>query len=174
MRRLPLWVLLTGLGCHAGFLSPNPDADEGDADTDADTDTDTMETGGPCDVKLDETGDEQGDAVFAGGVTAPFLICGELYAVGNDGSAYTADYDWTKFVPELGSSWGLSLSWDDQAADLDLFLLDGEGGTLAAANTEGTTQPEQMDFLLQQWESYYLVVVGWDGPGATDYELELN
>jgi hypothetical protein len=178
MDRLVLCTLLGLCACHAGFLAPTGEGPEADTDTDADADTDTdtdlVETGGPCDTKLDETGDEQSDAVSIGGVTAPHLICGDLYASSNDGAAYTGDFDWTAFVADQGSSWNLSLRWEDQAADLDLFLLDGEGGTLAAANTEGTTQPEQMDFILELGQAYHLVVVGWDAAGGVDYELELN
>ncbi len=163
--------LLLTVACHAGYLSPSGDpAPEGDADTDTDTDIDT---GGPCDARDRELGDEEADTQELGLLATPFLICGELYGNINDGTIYIGDWDWYGFVAQHGGAWSLALSWEASASDLDLYLLDANGGALAGANSPGNGQPEQMDFMLEQGAHYSLVVVGWEGP-STAYELALE
>ncbi len=166
-QELPLLLATSLLACHLGYLSPTGEGPrEGDTDIDVDTDA-------SCDASLAERGDDQQDADELGSVDPPLILCADLRSVSNDGGAYTGDYDWVFFEASGSGVWSFALSWDQAEADYDLFLLDGGGSPLAGANTRGEQQPERLDYVVADQQSYGLVVVGWSGePGS--YQLSIQ
>jgi len=117
-----------------------------------------------------DTGDNRASAETLGLLHPPVAICGDVHSASHSGSSYTGDLDYLAFTASSTSVWTFDLTWDD-TADYDLVLLDSSGGTLSAAQTEGTTQPERVYSKLTAGETYYLVVAAWAG-NATTWQIE--
>lgn len=120
---------------------------------------------------VSEGGDLLEDATGLGQITLPATITGDLYATGNDGSAFTGDIDFMKFSVDRTGPVDITLTWTEAAGDYDLYLLAEGPVTLQASATYD--YPETVSHSLQRDTSYFVAVAGWDGPaGAWSIRIE--
>ena len=111
--------------------------------------------------------------VDIGSVPRPAVICGNIYAAGNDGTVYTGDLDYLDLRTSFGGNTDFTLTWE-VSADYDLYLYNGNTGTnLGAGITDGQTQPEAFTASLTSGQAYILLIGGWSG-AAGDWKLTIE
>ena len=133
------------------------------------TASDTLATSGGG-IQTQETGD---DPWFAGTLTPPVRLCGDSW--GSGGAGEYGDIDLIGFTVgavDFLDYWTFELTWDTSTTDLDLYLLDDMGNTIASSAVDGTHQPEAFEALVFAHEQLYLGVAAWDGP-PTDWTVEV-
>ena len=186
-RSLLLLLALFGLGlvgCPGGDDDDSSVGDDDDTtaadddDTAADDDDDLAVQDPPC----------PGDPVTcADGAVTDSTVGGEdvvqNYQACSDGEAFWDTGRWTggddlfAFTPEGDGAVTITLSWDDDEADLDLFVLgtcdlDPETANCLGASAS-TEEEEVVNANVVGGTPIYILVDGWDGDEA-DYTLTID
>ena len=126
----------------------------------------------PSTVEETEPNDTRSEATIVSG-TGQFGITGEVSAGGIDNEGdYSGDYDYYQFVTTTGGTFSGSLTWSEPA-DLDLFLLDRTGATIAFSSTAGQSGPEDIEYSVIREEAYYLLVVSADNPASYSVDIRI-
>jgi hypothetical protein len=94
---------------------------------------------------------------------------------------YKSDVDVYRMDFDTDSAVTWTMSWPDQAANIDMLLFAGDGTPVMAAYNKGAgdVNPEVMSTndlgsLLKAGETWYLVVYAWTGPaGDYPYKIEI-
>lgn len=129
----------------------------------------------PGGAAIPEYGDDEYSAYALGTINSGDVVCGDLYGTGNDPYyGYVADQDWVSIsVPQSGY-YDLSLTWQQTSADYDFYVLDSYFyDEVGGSYQEGPVQPETASIYLYAYDTYYLVVAGWDGPSGA-YQLTIR
>ena len=116
----------------------------------------TLPGGGAHSGQEAEPNQWKSEATWLGALSRPITLTGAADA--------DNDHDYVKFTACDGGTWNFTLSWSDQADDLDLHLYDASGTRIAYAFT--FDHPETVSFDLTAEATYYLRVFAWD-PGST-------
>ncbi len=126
----------------------------------------------PSTVEEVEPNDSRDEATSLGG-TGSYVAVGALSSGGMDQEGvYSGDYDYYRFTPGSDGSLHLLLTWEEQA-DLDLFLFDAEGATLAYSSLPGQSGPEAVDTSVFAEETLYALVVSLDNPALYSFSVEV-
>lgn len=116
----------------------------------------TLPGGGAHSAQEAEPNAWRSEATWLGSLSRPVTLTG---AANGDN-----DHDYVMFTACDGGSWTFTLTWSNQADDLDLYLYDASGTRIAYAFT--FDYPETVTFTLTANTTYYLRVFAWD-PGST-------
>jgi len=130
--------------------------DQAGRPSDALSDSVTVAGGGAHSAQEAEPNQWQSEATWLGALTRPVTLNG---AANTDN-----DHDYVRFTACDGGTWTFTLTWSNQADDLDLHLYDASGTRIAYAFT--FDYPETVSFGLTAGATYYLRVLAWD-PGST-------
>jgi hypothetical protein len=130
--------------------------DQAGRPSDALADSVTLAGGGAHSAQEAEPNQWKSEATWLGALSRPVTLTGAA-DVDND-------HDYVMFTACDGGTWNFTLTWSDQADDLDLHLYDASGTRIAYAFT--FDYPETISFDLTAEATYYLRVFAWD-PGST-------
>jgi len=102
----------------------------------------------------------------------PLIVCGEITLGTNNGDEYTGDYDFYEIKSDANGIMKVSLNWTNKPSDLDLYIVDKDLKTLSGAAGATDFNPENAQFFLDKGNTYYILVVSWDG--KSKYKLTVN
>ena len=128
--------------------------------------------GAPSTIEETESNDTRTEATVISG-SGQFTIVGELSSGGIDiDGDYSGDYDYYQCVPAADGTFSATLTWSE-IADLDMFLIDITGATVAYSSLAGQTGPESIEYAVVEDEPYYILVVSADNPASYSATIKI-